>query len=288
MNYKIYDEYDEYLKKIDELLENKYVIFPIILLFKLLLLASSNANHSSIIKNNIEDYKQLKKYKKFFTDELLNVYELIFLVFEADISDGYWLKNYNNGMAYYILASRSYYNKKYIESIFFATKCKEFLSAEGNIIRTLFLNNTLMSSLLYVGNYEECNDLAFKQNLSLKAINSQYTFLNKYAIKYYIASLLGLNKYSEIISKLENKPSYNITLLTCYLVAVFKVKGINEYYKAFNEINVENLDEKYKQYLNLLNTVITKNKKSLLQQLAEYRMDDWIINILKKIEMKTI
>lgn len=287
MYYKIYDDYDDYLKKINNLLDQKYTIYPIIMLFKLLLIISSNLDYKVIVENNIKDYNEVKKYSKFFTEDLMDIYELIYLTFEYNISEGYWLKNYNNGSAYFILSTRSYVNKKYIESIFFATKAKEFLSRDGNIIRTLFLNNTLMSSLLFVGNYQECNDLAFKQQLVLKAVNSQYIFLQKNAMKYNVVSLLGLNDYSKILIELDKYNSFNLTLLTCYLVSIYKEKGKKAYINYFNDLQIENLDNEYKEYLNILNIVILQNKKSLLQKLEKFDIEKWIVNILKKIEMKS-
>lgn len=286
MYYKIYDNYEHYIKKMDEIINEKYAIFPIALLFKLLLIISSNIDYNTIVKNNIEDYKILKKYCKFFSDELLEIFELIYLAFEYNISEGYWLKNYNNGFAYYILASRSYFNQKYIESIFFATKSKEFLSNDGNIIRILFLNNILMSSLLYVGNYQECNDLAFKQKLTLKAINSEYLFLQKSLKKYEIVSLLGLEKFSEIITILERSQSFNIILLTCYLVSIFKYKGKKEYINYYNDLEFEEFEKNDQDYLRNLNTFLVYNKKSILQHLNHYEIEGWLINILKKIEIK--
>ncbi len=286
MYYKIYDDYDEVLKRVNELLDEQYTIYPIILLFKLLLVISSNKDYNTIINENISDYNELKKYIKFFDDNLYDVYELIYLTFEPNIADGYWLKNYNNGSAYCILSSRAYYNKRYIESIFFATKAKEFLSTDGNIIRMLFLNNTVMSSLLFVGNYQECNDIAFKQKLSLMSIKSTYKILEKSVDKYNIVSLLGLNRYSDIISILENGLSMNLTLLTCYMIAVFKEKGKKEYIKFFDDLGIELYELKDQEYLNTLNIILVSNRKSLLPKLENYEIEKWIINILKKIEIK--
>lgn len=282
MYYKIYDNYEKYIKRINEFWDEKYIVFPIVLLFKLLLVISSNVDYTIIIKNNIEDYMEVKKYSKFFKDELYDIFELIYLCFEYNISEGYWLKNYNNGFAYYILSSRSYFNKKYIESIFFATKSKEFLSNDGNIIRTLYLNNILMSSLLYVSNYQECNDLAFKQELILKALRYQYPFLQKNAKKYYIVSLLGLNNYLEITKVLEKYDSFNITILTCYLVSLFKCRGKNEYIEYFSEMGIEDFEQKDQEFLKALNDYIVYNKKSVLNTLEHYEIEGWVINILKK------
>ena len=127
MYYKIYSTYEDDLKRVDELLEEKYLIFPILDLLKIFLKMSSNRSIDTLKEENMELYLEVKKYEPFFNGSLYEIYELVYLAFEANVTEGKWIKKYNNASAYYILASRSYTQGNYIESLFFATKSKEML-----------------------------------------------------------------------------------------------------------------------------------------------------------------
>lgn len=283
MYYKIYDSYDEYVEIINQYIEEKYNIYPILLLFKLLLIINQKKSYEIILKNK-DLYYELNKYKNFLNDSLSEIYELIYLSFEDNIVDEKWMKNYTNGKAYYILSFRAYNDNKYIESMFFANKCKEFLFQDGNIIRNIYLNNILMSSLLFVGNYEECNKLSFKQILTLKSINISNKNLEKNTIKFYIASLFALNEYEKVISQVDTSKVYNMTTLTCYLFSKYKIYGKDVYCKLYDEIINNKDNEKYFDYLNDLNKYILMKDVKVLESMNNNQIALWLIKILKNIE----
>ncbi len=283
MYYKICDLYDKYVDYIDKLIEEKYNIYPVLLLFKLLLILNQKKAYEKILEN-INLYNEIKKFNRFFNESLLEIYELIYLAFEENIVNEKWMKNYTNGKAYYILSFRAYNDKKYIESMFFANKCKEFLSQDGNIIRTIYLNNILMSSLLFVGNYEECNKISFKQLLTLKSINIDNRNLEKNTLKFYITSLFALNKYSKVINEVERTELYNLTTLTCYLLSKYKIYGKEEYCKLYDEIIKNKDNEKHLEYLGVINKYVLKKDKSSLLSIDNNQIAPWLIKILKNIE----
>lgn len=169
MYYKIYESYETDIEYIEKLLKKKCIMFPILNLLKLFLIANSQKATSKNLEEEKKLYDEVKLYKKFFTEELLEVLDILTLFFETEFNEGEWKKNYTNAMVYQILSSRSFIKKKYIEALFYAYKSKEILLSEENFKRVITVNNTIMSCLLYVGNYEECLNIVNKQMLCIKS-----------------------------------------------------------------------------------------------------------------------
>ncbi|MBQ4571081.1 MAG: hypothetical protein IJB21_05260 [Bacilli bacterium] len=78
-----------------------------------------------------------------------------------------------------------------MEAVFFATKSNEILVNDYNYKRIITVNNVVMRSLLYIGNYKQCLEVATKQLRSLEALG-----LNEFDMKAVQSSvnlsLLGL------------------------------------------------------------------------------------------------
>lgn len=278
--FKIFDTYDEDLKFLNYLLSEHSLLFPILKLLKLFMLV----NNKSPQLNDFEDkelYNEVVLYEKFYTPELNEILEILMLFFEKNIY-AEWPHNYSNAMAYQILSSKSYYEKRYFESIFFATKAKEILIQDSNFMRYLTVNRTLMSSLLFVGNYEECNKIAEKQLLSVKALNySNYEI--EIAEDFVYVSLLGLKKYDYIIEKLKDVDDFNLNRLSCLLIALFvkNKSSLNEYIK--DNIDYNELDAKHSDFIKGLTYYLNHKDKKLLVKLEKYDVIGSIFEILKKI-----
>ena len=277
--YKIEFSYDEDLKLIEDMIEKNYIIHPVIKLVKLFVVMCSNKTRESIISENIDLYNEIKIYKQCFNNSLIQIYEIVSLFYEENIEEGKGLKNYKNGFIYYILATRAYSDKKYIESIFYAMKAKEILDADGNVLRNLHVNNILMSSFLYVGNYEECNELANKQLLTIRSIGLGQGFHRRSASKYLFVSLLGLDRCEEIIELCEVKKMFNLTELTCYLVAMFRLDK-NMYEAYFDGLDLNVFNEKDKKYLITIDEYLRTNHRKVLKDLTDYDVMGCLINII--------
>lgn len=290
MYYKNYKQYDNYLEEIDKLLEEKYIIFPILELLKIFIRLSSNNSISSIKKENELLFNRIKIYEKFLNYGLDELFEIVYLSFERDIPEDCWIKNYKNASAYFILASRSYMNRRYIETLFFASKCKEILSEDGNINRILYLNNTIMSSLIHVGNYDECYILSFKQLKTLESIDGDYKFLLNSSKKFLVLSMLGLGYYDEIIKKYENADNLLLTEILCTLIALFEKGTINKDFSKYNSYyaswEVDKLESDDSNIIILLDQFLNTKRKSILNLLLEFEIIRHFKKILEKIVEK--
>lgn len=290
MYYKNYNSYDLYLETIENLLKENYIIFPFLELTKLFLKISSNDSISLIVSNNEELFNHVKMYTVFFNNSLSEIYELIYLSFEKSIKDACWIKNYNNASAYFILASRSYMNKSYIETLFFAEKCKEKLYQDGNVNRILYLNNTIMSSLIHVGNFEECYIVAFKQLKSLESLALNNEFLIDTCNKFLAISMLGKKDYDNVLNKFYNSDSLTLTIILCLLIALHEKgmieKDFTKYDEFYKELEVDQLDEEYSDIIISLDKFLANKRKNDLHELLNFEIMQHFKKILELIVNK--
>lgn len=144
-----------------------------------------------------------------------------------------------------------------------------------------------MSSLIHVGNYEECYNLSSRQLKSLESIDSNNQFLINSSKKFIMLSMLGLEKYNEIINNYLADENLSLTKNICLMLALYKkgfdLKDLSEYKKFYNELQVEDLNEKYYAILSLVNQFLNCKKKTLLNKLLDYEIMSHFEKIIKKL-----
>lgn len=282
MFYKVYTTYDKDLSIINEYLDKNIILKPIILLSKLFLLANYKYDVGEFVNENNNDYIELKKYLPFFTDELLELFDILSLVFEKNIDDKVLMKTYKNSLFYYALASRLCGDKRYVESLFVSKKAEDVLVREKNYKRLLYLNVKMMHCLNSIKNYEECFELASMQLLTLRSfVDVDYAYRN--TLKNLVISCLPLKKYIYIVDLLINEPKLSMTEVVCLLVAQFNLdkERYNEYFNFYiNNSSIEN-----KEILTNLDSFLKDNDKKELMKLEETKLMD---NITIAIKMSQI
>ncbi|MDD3383704.1 MAG: hypothetical protein PHX46_02700 [Bacilli bacterium] len=280
MYYKIYTSYDEDLKYIEELLEKKSLFFPVLNLLKLFMVLNSKKSTFTMMNEYSTLYNDIKQYYSFFTKELKSIYEILNMFFD-NTNDDDWDKDYENAMLYQIKASKCHTYKKYIEAIFYANIAKNILLADSNFKRFIYVNQIIMSSMLYAGNYNECYKIALKQIACLESLDIKQFELES-ANKLYVTSLLGMERYKEIIDLLMDIEYTNLTFIICLLVSLYKTNK-NQYLAYYKENVIDNDLEKHdKDLFNSLNSYLKINNKGILNTLAKYDLMGPIIKILKK------
>ncbi len=282
MYYRIYDSYDDDLTFLNKLLGENTLLAPVIKLIKLFMLVNNHKSISYVKQNYYELYEDVKKYYDFFIFELKEIFEILNLFFDSDIilSDE-WRHNYKNAMSYQIVASKCYSEKKYIEAIFFGKCAQDILYKDLNFKRIISVNRTIMSSYLYIGNYDECLNIAEKQILYLKSIDfSDYEIES--AIIFETVALVALERYNDVNDKIKNYEKMNFTLITCLLVSLFKIDR-KEYLSFYNE-NIEYADDDDKKYFILLNDYLENPIKTTLSDLSKYPIMGPLIKILKNFK----
>lgn len=282
MYYKIVDKYNDYLNYINDLIEKKLIVFPILKLFKIFLLTNSSNSLERVFKENKNLFDEVVLFNNFYNSELLEIFNILKLFFDESLPVEEQLQDYNNVLSYQILASRSFMKEKYIEAIYFSTKAQELLISDANFKRYLVVDRTLMNSLLCVGRYELCYEIANKHLLSVQSLNfSDYE--KAIAEDFICVSLLGLKKYEQIYNRLKDKQSFNINEISCLLIAMFKLdKNLFNNYVSQN-INFEEMDEKYQSYFKQLFNYLEHNDKKQIETLKQHSVMKCIFKILKNI-----
>ena len=279
--YKKVELYAENMEWIEEWLEKKYIIEPILLLFKLLLIINSKIDPKRILVEYITLYNDIQKYINFLNADLQEVWEVISISFQNDINEEILSKTYKNELSYFTLSSKCILNGRYIEALYFADKAKQIFIKEENAKRIYHINLNLMSAYNYLEKYIECNLLAQKQMLALesyKCYENEYLF----AQKHYIVSCLGLGEYNQIIDLLSKKNGLNKTEYCCILISKYKINKF-EYDKYYHSLITSTCSKNDLSYFELINKFINKNDKRLIEEIEKHRLTSSIIKILKKM-----
>lgn len=280
--YKNTDMYKENMNWLDNKLKQQYAIYPILLLFKLLLIINSQNDPKRILKEYYVTYKEVKKYIDFFNADLLEIYEIINLSFKEEIDINVLAHNYNNELSYYALSSICILKGMYIESIYFAEKSKQYFIREENAKRIYYINLNLMSAYNYLGKFMDCNLLAQKQIIALESYKC-YEFEYMSSKKHYMISCLGLGEYSNVIKLLEEKNGLNKTDYCCLFIAKYKLdkKEYNEYFSNLITSNSYTKDDI--NFLTLIYRFIVKKDKKLISEIEKHNITKSVIEIMKKM-----
>lgn len=282
MYFKVYDTYYQDFIYVEELLEQKSLLFPILKLIKLFMLINSNSSVYNAIRDYSEMFEKVKRYNSFFTDELNELLKIVSLFFESDYSEEEYSEDFNNALSYQIIASKCFSNKRYIEAIFFSNEAKSRLFKDYNFQRFLYVNHILLSSLLFLGNYDKCYLEAKNHYLCVKSLQQSKEEISK-SLDYLVLSLLGQKKYEKVVEELTDLEELNLTKLTALLVSLNVVnKGL--YQEYLNDINnTEGVEQSDKDYVNGLSYYLRHKDKKLLIKFEKYDIMPVIIKILKKI-----
>lgn len=285
MYYKIDKTFNDDLNYLDNLIKENYLIFPILKLFKLLLLVSQNLDYNIIKNEYAKLYKECAGYKKFYNESLLYVYNLISYIFFEEIPSDILTKEYIDGALYYGISSRCLIEGKYIECLYFTDKAEEYLYKDGNINRLLLLNNNKMISHLNMSNYKECIILAKRQFLILKSIDTpNKNVLQKQTERNFTCALLGLKEYRQVIEYYDTEVNFYLTDFLTLLIAKY-YDNVNDYKMYFNDIKSEQENDVLNLFdcMDLLDEYLNTRNKKLISNFKNYDVSELLIKIIKKI-----
>lgn len=282
INYKVFEKFDFYTKKIEWYLSKNLVIFPVVKLLKLFIEAFSLQRIEEMIEMNNKLFIEISSYKVSFNDSLMNIYNILKLIFSKELTNEMLSKKYNNGICYSIIASRHRINKRYFESLYFAQKAKEMFVLENNLKRILYINFTILNDLSLTDNYEEYYYLTRQQLLTIRSFGSN-TIEYESIEKHLIVSSLALKMYDQVIEIVEKNEEKTITDFSALVVAKYNVLG--EKFDLWYDEEIKTT-EGIEEYLPLLKTLIeflkTSDKKlfALLEENKNFMSS--FLNILKK------
>ena len=164
---KIYTEYYYSLNnntlyilgKLDEMINENNLLYPIFILFKLLFNLISNNNQTIINNENEYLYEQVIKYKPFYNEDLLDVLAHVEVLFDKDFVNKKIFLDNKNGITYLVVSNKYLQASKYIESLYYAQKAKEIFVNDENYKKIAYTNLNIMSCYCYLNNYQKYYDL---------------------------------------------------------------------------------------------------------------------------------
>lgn len=278
--YKKYQNYDEHIKWIDEMIEMKYLIFPLFLLFKLILILNNPKKQNNIVSDYQELYQEIKLYQDFFTDDLKELVEIIDVTFKKDIDSAFLAQNYHNVLTYHTLANRCLNMNRYIESLYFCDIAKKKFIEDENYKRVYYINLVILANYNCLLKFNEGYLLGKKQIIALESINNndEEYLLTK---KHLILSCLGLKKYDEVILYLNEFKKLTLSDISCLLISYYYTDN-KEYQKLLDNL-INNSNVEVKEYVQVLNKYLHQRNKKNIYELEKYNINKIILDILRTI-----
>lgn len=278
--YKITIRYEQYLSEIERLLNCNYNLYPILLLLKLYLKISDFSLSDRAVDDNIDLYKEVKKYTSFYNEDLTKIFSYAQMTYEKDSID-YLLSNEQDDAIYYFMAGfRSIRNEKYVDCLYFCEKAEAILLKEYNFKRIIYLNFNVMSCLLHMKNYRACLELAKKEMLVIESLNLE-GYERKNAFLFYIIALIGVKDYKTIVNTFKEQKRFGLTAIVCYLYAISQI-SMDEYEKVYEkEVELDKLEPNIRSYMVSLDKFIRTKDKNALNALRQEQVRFALIDILE-------
>lgn len=282
--YKNFDTYEEDLKEAELLLTKKTLLHPILKLTYLFMLNAVNQDINALHCRYSKLYQEVSSYVSFFNQEIMKMYNLLYLSYEPILTREVSGKEYDDhGLSYYVLASRKFIKGEYIESLYFCNRAKAIFHAEENVKRIAYINITIISNYCGLGKYEECFETAQRQYWSLSTIKD-FTYEFKTTLRYLLLSLLAMKKYGEIFKYIDLTQKIKMTEACIVLSAKYKMDP-KTYMNYFNkEVHMDELTEKERECFTQLNQYLFHGNKNFFKHVNGFQINVFFPIILKLIK----
>ena len=281
INFRVSTKHNIYLEQLDKLLDEDYIISPIIELIKLFVVTFSENDIPVILTEHIEDFNYVSDYKDMFNEDLLIIYNMLKLAYSKTFTKEMLAKDYNSGICYSIIAINHNIHKKYYESLFFAEKAKKVYLNENNFKRAIYINFTLLNNLASTANYDQYYSLAREQMLIVRSFDFGEVEYNA-SYKHLVTSSISAKKYEETIELLKLKKGLTPTEICCYTIAQYYLLSKEEFNNWCDKnIFYEGNSLKIKDCISHLITFLKNPQKQKVTPLEDYNLMPALLDILK-------
>lgn len=280
--YKIETEYENDLEYLDELLKENYIIYPLIELMKLFVIFHSPLDTKIKFEKNKDLYESVKSYLLFYNNDLEELYELFNILSLEDIDTKLLVRDYKNELCYSALSTRLFKKGRYVDCLYLSEKIKKQYIIDENYKRIFPINLNIISCYNFLEEYKSAYDLSRKQMLTLDSIGTM-SFYCEATEYHYLVACFGLGKFQEIINILDNNDEFKMKSLIMLLVSKFLINK-QAYLEYLNLLLSQELSEKSKELLRLIDDFLNQNETSAIDRLSnpKYNIPSFIINIIKK------
>lgn len=283
----------ENIKEFEPILENyinennylKPLFSLLLLLIKLVIINSP----SIVMKENMDLYNEVKKYKgSYFASPFKEIFTIVEIIFsnntfvefdrEMDIEENM------KGILYNVYCTNAYLSKRYDLCLYYAKECKEYLIKDNNYNRISLVNLTYFACLNMIGEYNKCFTESKKQLIYLTQTNQSQEFILSTEIHYYTACI-GLRYYNEVIDSITQKNDYTITSSDYIFLLIASSHNKNEFKRFIDKYKAERsrFTEKQDYDINTIIGYLSKKDRSLYKE----RLNQFKLNIgLKDILLR--
>ena len=251
--------------KINELINEKNLFYPIFLLFKLLFLLIDSKNKNIIINENEYLFYEVISYKGFYNEDLKDVLNHIEILYDKEFTNKKVYLDSKNGITYSIISNKYLEAEKYIECLYYADKAKDIFLKDENYKRIAYINQNIMSSYCYLNNFEKYYQMAYTQFFSLNSFGD-YSEIKDQTDKHFAISMIGLKKYQELEYFYKNKLDITFTEMICLLISRYYT-NIKEYYRYYSNMADVLKDDERLEVLNIIDKYLKTNDKKELKKI---------------------
>lgn len=233
MYYKCFDNYDSYMNTLDHEIATNSILFPILYNFKSFMMLNKILKPEEE-KKAFDIYKENKCYSNFFSFDLKIIFKIFEAVCSSNFPEYYSTNDLDDGLIFYVIASKNMQNEEYLKTIYYANIAKKCFLEYNNFNRAYYVNLILMTAYSGVLDFEKSYNLAKSQIISLRALGNENDIYNT-TYGHYLVGCLGLKKFSELLRLIGDKEILRRTEAYCKLVALYMLKE-TEYEESINEL----------------------------------------------------
>lgn len=173
---KIYYKYDtkftEELNQIEKWINEKNVIYPICLLYRVFINLSISTRVSYNLNKFKDDMSEIRRMELVYDGIFKEIFDLLELSFKKEIPEQVFTKEYNNDLMYYLLSSKSVLTGDYVRTKYSIEIAKKRFLETSNVKRIIAINLIQMLCYNIVEHYDECIKLAEEQLCALGSISN--------------------------------------------------------------------------------------------------------------------
>lgn len=270
----------KYLTELEKYINMNTIFTPIFKMFQLLINCSNYVSPKVGFNMNVDLYNEVSYYENFYTKELKELFLLIQLLFMDKRDDYLYKVNYNDSkikpLIYQALASNAYSNENLLLVIYYGEKAINELRNELNFSRTASMNLMLYASYNAIGEFDMVYVSAAKQLFYYKYNDSSNPRFRG-TLNHYLTACVGLHKFDEIISILEE---YDMTIKEyLHLLISYRQTDRKKYKQVLAFLNEKEIE--HYELANILNEYLEYDKKSTLFEIKKYNINMGLYYILK-------
>lgn len=272
----IYYRNDEYFENNLLWLENKIktptILDPIYKLLYLLIKITTDVPRK-VIEENKDIYEGLKKFEKYYKEDLYELFLIIKVSFEKDI-DEYYKTCFNNPLMLHTMSTKALLDRNYGWGLYYADSSLNYFLRENNFKRIDIMMLNKMHCHNALKEYDKSYDISTRMMSRIQKTDKVYELCRLHRL----TALLGAGKYEHILKDLNGESYFNNNDFFIYIICCYKIK--------MNYIFLENNETKTQLVEDMKEILLNDNVKLINTLNSKYNISNNLIIVLEEIKLK--